>query len=80
MSSVIRTCPTPLSVTVPGHKDDGRNPELLCLVLFESITLALRLADISARGVGKSVAANEDIDSGLVEFLASKKLVQFGAG
>ena len=43
-------------------------------------TLAPHLADVSARGVGKRVAANEDIDSGLVEFLASKKLVQFGAG
>src|SRR3989339_1044744 len=43
-------------------------------------TLAPRLADVGARGVGKRVAANEDIDSGLVEFLASKKLVQFGAG
>ena len=57
--------------------EDG---EELRLVLLESIANDLRLADVSARGVGKRVAANEDIDSGLVEFLASEKLVQFGAG
>ena len=67
-------------VLVLADEDDGRNPELLRLVLLESIANDFRLADVSARGVGQRVAANEDVDSGLVEFLASKEFVQFGAG
>ncbi len=56
-------------VLVFADKDDGRNPELLCLVLLESLANDLRLADVSAGCVGKRVVANEYIDSGLVEFL-----------
>jgi hypothetical protein len=35
----------------------------------------LRLADVGAGSVGKRIAANEDVDSSLVEFFASQKLV-----
>ena len=58
-------------VLVLADENDGRDPELLCLVLLESLPNDLRLADVSAGCVGKRVAANEDIDAGLVEFLAS---------
>ena len=58
-------------VLVFADEDDGRNPKLLGLVLLQSLANDLRLADVSAQCVGKRVAANEDIDSGLVEFLAS---------
>jgi hypothetical protein len=67
-------------VLVLADEDDGRNPEFLRLVLLKSITNDLRFADVSARGVCKRIVANEDIDACLVEFLASKKFVQFGAG
>ena len=49
-------------------------------MLLQPIANDLRLADISAGRVGLRVAANENIDSGLIEFLASEKLVQFGPG
>ena len=62
-------------VLVLADEDDGRNPKLLGLVLLQSIANDLRLADVSAGRVGMRVAANEDIDSGLVEFLTSQKLV-----
>ncbi len=59
--------------------NDGRYPELLCFMLLESLANDLRLADVSAGGVGLRVVANKYIDSGLVEFLASQKLIKFGA-
>jgi hypothetical protein len=67
-------------VLVLADEDDGRNPELFCLMLLQPIANDLGLADVGAGRVGLRVAANENIDSGLVEFLASEKLVQFGPG
>ena len=58
-------------VLVLADEDDGRNPKLLRLVLLQSLANDLRLADVSAGCVGERVASDEDINSGLVEFLAS---------
>jgi len=58
-------------VLVLADKDDGRNPKLLCLVLLQPLANDLSFAYVGAWCVGNRVAANEDIDSGLVEFLAS---------
>jgi hypothetical protein len=57
-------------VLVLADKNDGRDPELLSLVLLESLTNDLRLTDVGAGCIGKRVAANEDINAGLFEFLA----------
>src|ERR1035437_8815428 len=54
-------------VLVLADEDDGRNPKLLRLVLLQSLANDLRLADVSARCVGKGVAANENVDPRLVE-------------
>ena len=58
-------------ILVLADENNGRNPKLLRPVLFQSIPNDFRLADVSAGLIGERVAANEDIDSGLVEFLAS---------
>ena len=47
----------------------------LVLCCLSRSRMIFRLADVSAGRVGKRVAANEEIDAGLVEFLASQKLV-----
>ena len=57
-------------VLVLADEDDGRYPELLCFMLFESLANDLRFADVSAGCVGLRVVANEYVDSGFVEFLA----------
>jgi hypothetical protein len=67
-------------VLVLANEDDGRNPELLCLVLLESLANDLRLTDVGAGCVGKGVTAKEYIDSCLVEFFASQELINFGPG
>jgi hypothetical protein len=41
-------------------------------MLFQPIANDLRLADVCARRVGLRVAANEDIDSSLIEFLRAR--------
>ena len=58
-------------VLVLADKDDGRNPKLFRLVLLHPLANDFRFADVGAGCVGNRVAANEDIDSGLLEFLAS---------
>ena len=52
-------------VLVLADEDDGRNPKLLRLVLLQSLANDLRLADVSARCVGKGVAANENVTPAL---------------
>ena len=47
--------------------------------MFESLANNLCLADVGARCISKRVVANKYIDSGLVEFFASQKLIKFGA-
>ena len=50
-------------------------------MLRQALANDLSLADdICAWCVGKWVAANEDVDTSLFEFLAGKKFVKFGAG
>ncbi len=62
-------------VLILADKDDGGDPKLLRLVLLQSLTNDLGLADVSASCIGKRVAPNQDIDTSLFEFLASQKVV-----
>ena len=57
-------------VLVLADEHDGGNPEFLGLVLLEAVANDLRLANVSARCVGKRIGADENVNSGLVEFLA----------
>ncbi len=47
-------------------------------MLFEAVTYDFGLADVCLRRIGMRITSREDIDASLVEFLAGKKLVQFG--
>ena len=66
-------------VFVFADKYNGGNPKFLCFALFQSFADDFRFADIGARCARDRVASARDIDSGFVEFVARKKLIQFGA-
>jgi integrase len=75
-----------------GDRNEARDRCLLLLMfrhdlhVSEACRLKLDQVDtedgvlhVSAGCVGERITANEDIDSSLVEFLASQKLFEFGA-
>ena len=66
-------------VLILADEDDGRYPELLRLVLFETLSNDLGLADVGAGGISERVVSNEDVDTGSVKLLPGQKLVDLGA-
>jgi hypothetical protein len=64
-------------VLVFTDKDNGRDPKLFGLVLLQSLPNNLSLANVSSRCVSYRIAADEDIDAGLFQFLPGEKIVEF---
>ena len=59
-------------VLVLADEDDGRNPKLFCFMLLESVPNDLCLTDVCARSVCERIAARQDVNACLVQFLASQ--------
>src|SRR3954454_22669380 len=74
--SHVRLC----KILVLADEDDGRNPEFFRFVLLQSVTNDLGLSDVGPGCICKRVATDEDINSCLLQFLASEKLIELRTG
>src|SRR5258708_31367971 len=66
-------------VLVFADENNDPHPKLFCLMLPQSLSNHFCFANVCARRVSLWVVADEHIDSGLVELLASQKVIKFRA-